>query len=52
MSKQNTLELLEFDFNESVNTEPCLVYIQDVLDVLRKEGVDNTVILAVKELTI
>jgi hypothetical protein len=52
MSKQNTLELLEFDFNESVNTEPYLVYIQDVLDVLRKEGVDNTVILAVKELTI
>ena len=52
MSKQNKPERLEFDFNKSVNTEPCLVYIQDVLDVLRKEGVDNTVILAVKELTI
>ena len=52
MSKQNKPEQLEFDFNENVNTEPCLVYIQDVLDVLRKEGVDNTVILAVKELTI
>ena len=52
MSKQNTLEQLESDFNESTNTEPYLVYIQDVLDVLSKEGVDNTVILAVKELTI
>ena len=52
MSKQNKPEKLEFNFNESANTEPCLVYIQDVLDVLRKEGVDNTVILAVKELTI
>lgn len=50
MSKQNTLE--QADVNESANTEPCLVCIQDVLDVLRKEGVDNTVILAVKELTI
>lgn len=52
MSKQNKPEQLEFDFNKSTNTEPCLVYIQDVLDVLRKEGVGNTVILAVKELTI
>ncbi len=52
MIKQNTPEQLEFDFNKSTSTEPCLVYIQDVLDVLRKEGVDNTVILAVKELTI
>lgn len=52
MSKQNTLEQLESNSNESTNTEPCLVYIQDVLDVLRKEGVDNTAILAVKELTI
>ena len=51
MSKQNTLEQSGFDFNESANTEPCLVHIQDVLDVLSKEGVDNTVILAVKELT-
>ena len=52
MSKQNTLEQSGFDFNTTKETNTCLVHIQDVLDVLRKEGVDNTVILAVKDLTI
>lgn len=48
--KQQNPEQLSFDFEE-IEYEPCLVCIKEVIDVLRKEGVDNTVILAVKELT-
>lgn len=48
--KQQNTEQLSFDFGDT-EYEPCLVCIKDVIDVLRKEGVDNTVILAVKELT-
>lgn len=50
MSKKQNTEQLSFDF-EDIEYEPCLVCIKDVINVLHKEGVDNTVILAVKELT-
>lgn len=50
MSKKQNPEQLSFDFEE-IEYEPCLVCIKDVINVLRKEGVDDTVILAVKELT-
>lgn len=49
-NKQQNPEQLSFDFEE-IEYEPCLVCIKEVIDVLHKEGVDNTVILAVKELT-